>query len=153
MKGRCHLIYRRCPQTHTNHTKGYVLSVVTHAAYLFVSSNVLSNTLFISPDFSCGKRVRVHVSCVCFCVSCWGTSLGVYWSLRAKVHSIIWSSLTTLSAASLPQPVMFWIRLTCCPQSKVILLTKPPAGNDSHIIFGLTWAIRFIYFALFDIWF
>lgn len=34
---------------------------MTHAAYLFVSSNVLHNTLFIRPDFPCGKQVCVHV--------------------------------------------------------------------------------------------
>lgn len=57
--------------------------------------------------------------CVLLC-----TSLGVYWSLRAKVPSLIWSSFTALSVASFPQPVISWTRLPSCPQSKDILLTQ-----------------------------
>lgn len=46
--------HRRYEQTQSRHTKGWLLAVMTHCAYLFVSDNMLHNTLFISSYFPCG---------------------------------------------------------------------------------------------------
>lgn len=46
--------HRRYEQTQSRHTKGWLLAVMTHCAYLFVSDNMLHSTLFISSYFPCG---------------------------------------------------------------------------------------------------
>lgn len=127
MTDSCHLKHRRRPQTHTQHTKGCVVSTVADAAYLFVYSNMLHNTLFINPDFPgafmcvclciceflCAMLRRQPV-CVCLCVSV---------PLRKGPHAHS-KLLRWASVLSPTQLVISWSKLTCCPQRKLAHLTE-----------------------------
>lgn len=147
MKDIFHFIYTRCPQTHTHHTKGYVLSVVTHAAYLFVSGNVLHNTLFISPDFPPWQAgLCACVSCVCFmCVllrhqpGCLLVPQSKGSQPHLKQFHYAFCCVFTTACDFLNQTHMLSTEQSYSPH------TKPPAGNDNLIIFGLTWPVWFLF--------
>lgn len=121
--------------THTHHTKGCVLSLVTHAAYLFVSSNVLHNALFISTDFPQGKQVCLHVSAWCVCV---------------PAEAQVWVFISPQGEGSQPLLKLFhcvlsFVFTTDCDflsqahkvstEQRYSFHTKPPVGNDNLIIF------------------
>lgn len=119
-----YLTYRRCPPTHTHHSKGYVLSVVTHAAYLFVSSNVLHNTLFISPDFPCGKRVCVRVWVVCVYVCPAEAPAWVFIGPSEQRFPASFEAVSLHFLRRLYHSLWFPEPDSSCLQRKVILLTQ-----------------------------
>lgn len=82
-------------------------------------------------------------------MSCWATSLGVYWSLRAKVPSLIWSSFNALSVASFAACDFLNQTHKLSTEQSYSPHTKPPAGNDNLISFGLAWPVFFSFLTWF----
>lgn len=100
-----------------------MLTVTAHAAYLFVSSNVLHNTLFISSDFPHRKQIRVCVSCVCLCVSCCAPA-GVFIGPSEQRFPASFEAVSLRFLRRLYHSLWFPEQLPSCPQSKDILLTQ-----------------------------